>query len=135
MQLLSAHRRTTLQRILRVFGEAELTGSVVSAQEAAVRIGMSENTGPGMRRELVALGWLRIDRQGYGCYPAVTAVTDTGWGELGGRPAADPKVKPRRCLCCEKTFTSDGPGNRICPTCHRLPAFRHGDDAGYRVAL
>jgi hypothetical protein len=26
----------------------------------------------------------------------------------------------RTCLRCDKTFPSDGPGNRICPACRRV---------------
>lgn len=28
-----------------------------------------------------------------------------------------PKKTPRTCLCCGRTFASDGPGNRICDRC------------------
>lgn len=32
---------------------------------------------------------------------------------------ATPKAKPRPCMCCRNTFKSDGPHNRLCPTCRR----------------
>lgn len=31
--------------------------------------------------------------------------------------AAASRRKPRRCLCCSKTFPSHGPGNRMCSDC------------------
>jgi len=32
----------------------------------------------------------------------------------------------RRCLMCNETFRSDGPGNRICRGCKDTPAWREG---------
>ncbi|WP_333830513.1 hypothetical protein [Pararhodobacter sp.] len=32
------------------------------------------------------------------------------------------QAKPRPCLCCNATFISAGPGNRLCDTCRRYAA-------------
>lgn len=39
-----------------------------------------------------------------------------------GAPILRAIVRNRVCLKCDKTFLSRGPGNRICPKCHRLNA-------------
>jgi hypothetical protein len=33
------------------------------------------------------------------------------------RPIPNPQAGPRVCLCCNRTFPSTGPGNRICERC------------------
>lgn len=37
------------------------------------------------------------------------------------------KPKERKCLCCRRAFTADGPGNHLCPRCRA--------SAGYKVDL
>ncbi len=35
--------------------------------------------------------------------------------------ATRPPPRPRACMCCRETFTSSGPGNRLCDPCRRRP--------------
>ncbi|MFL7904710.1 hypothetical protein ACJ41P_26520 [Azospirillum argentinense] len=136
MKTISDFHRGILVRFLAKFAEAELSGRVLSARDVAVAIGLSENTGPGLRRELVELEWLRVVRQGYVRHPTVVAVTDAGWEVLGGRPAVSPKAKTRACLCCGRTFASDGPHHRICDGCRKTDAYQSGGlDTAYQVPL
>ena len=37
-----------------------------------------------------------------------------------------PQEKKRRCLICDSTFDSFGPGNRICPTCKSSARWKTG---------
>lgn len=39
------------------------------------------------------------------------------------KPRSKSQRAPRRCLSCEKTFPSTGPGNRRCAACRRLESY------------
>ena len=38
------------------------------------------------------------------------------------KPRKAPEGQQRKCLCCEHTFWSSGPGNRLCNSCRRQSA-------------
>lgn len=58
-------------------------------------------------------------------------ILDQRRNEQNKKPKTDTSQrKKRRCLSCPKSFMSDGPGNRICPTC------KHGRNAhGTYIAI
>ena len=136
MTRLSDYKRGLLLRALRVIAEAEAEGRSMPARDLATALGMAQNSGSGLRRDLVDEGWLVIHQQGGGGRPSSTSVTEAGWEAIGGRRTVSPQAGKRACLCCGREFESAWAGNRICGGCRKTDAFQSGGmDAAYRVAL
>ncbi len=135
MTQISGYKRGVLLRALRVIADAEVEGRSLPARDLATALGMAQNSGHGLRKDLVDEGWLVIHEQGGG-RPSRTSVTDTGWQAIGGRKAVSPHAGARKCLCCGRVFESAWAGNRICGNCRQTDAYRgNGLDGAYQVPL
>jgi IS30 family transposase len=77
-----------------------LATSYVSTTRIAIRLGRTKSAVVQKRRELREIGQLFMPPQ-----------TDA---------AHRPRSKRRPCLCCKKSFMSQGPHNRLCVQCRRL---------------
>ncbi|MBW3243569.1 hypothetical protein KUV57_12925 [Epibacterium sp. DP7N7-1] len=49
--------------------------------------------------------------------------------KLNPENAKNSKARLRPCLCCQKTFFSEGPGHRVCDGCKSTSAWSSGDYA------
>lgn len=87
--------------------------SVAAIMTRAARLGLPRRAAPGRKR-----GYKRVDRP-YKTLPAagtrvrVTLPPQTGEEEVYRAP----EIKTRICLMCLTKFQSQGPHNRICPSC------------------
>lgn len=60
--------------------------------------------------------------------PASSATISAVWDEISGEVEPRPVYVQvaRRCLVCQNTFQSKWVGNRICPKCQGLDAWKDG---------
>lgn len=69
---------------------------------------------------LVASGDVRLERQGSAVRYRVGRHVSAwvyGGGKGGRKPKGRRKTQDRACLCCGRTFRSQGPHNRLCERC------------------
>ncbi|MCE6959654.1 GcrA family cell cycle regulator [Cereibacter sphaeroides] len=94
----------------------DLWGKNLSNFEIGERIGRRENA--------VAIKASRLKLP-----PKAVAQVQLALGRTSRRPGA--KVRP--CLCCQRQFFSEGPGNRICDTCKSSRGWGEGNEYSVRI--
>ena len=72
-------------------------------------------------KALVRTGLVRMERQGKRVRYVVDGMA-SAWvqaGRTGRRQRKQPPAQRRACLCCGRTFRSQGAHNRLCDNCRR----------------
>lgn len=136
----SAFSRTKALRALRMVADAEAAGVTVSGRDLARRLACSDAGGLEARADLIRRGWVVV--QGRQSNASVLRLTEAGRLELPAAPPAPPPkeaapmtARRRRCLCCRSEFDSEGPGNRICPSCRNTETYRSSDVGSFAVRV